>query len=272
MSTIHAGGVDIPVVGFGTWTLEGDICRRAVEDALRMGYRHLDTAVVYGNEREVGEGLRASGVPREQVFVTTKIPRRELSADLVGRTLDESLERLGVDHVDLLLVHWPSADVPLAETLAAFGRAKREGLTRAIGVSNFTAAMVDEAVALSDEPIATNQVEYHPYLAQPAVLGALRRHGMALTAYSPLARGLVADDPTLTAMAAATGVSVGRLVLRWLIQQGDVIVIPKTASRARAAENLDLFSFSLTDEEMGRVSSLARSDGRQVETGWVAWD
>ncbi len=272
MRTIRRAGVEIPVVGFGTWTLKDDLCRQRVEDALRLGYRHIDTAVVYGNEREVGEGLRASGVRREEVFVTTKIPRQELSADLVRRTLDESLERLGLDHVDLLLIHWPSADVPLAETLAAFGRAKREGLTRAIGVSNFNTALIEQAAALSDEPIATNQVEYHPYLSQRRLLETLRRHDIPLTAYSPLARGAVARDPTLRAMAAEKGVTVGQLTLRWLIQQGYVIVIPKTASRERAAENLDLFGVSLSVEEMQAISARARPDGRQVETGWVAWD
>jgi len=272
MRTISTAGVEIPVVGFGTWNLRGDLCRERVKDALELGYRHLDTAVLYENEREVGEGLRASGVPREQVFVTTKVWRDRLGEDDLRRSLEGSLERLGLEHVDLLLIHWPNEAIPLVETLRGLARARRDGLTRAVGVSNFNSALMDRAVALSDEPIATNQVEYHPYLSQDRLLATLRRHGVPLTAYSPLAHGKVAADPTLDAMAADKGVTVGRLVLRWLIQQSDVIVIPKTASRERAGENLDLFSFELSAEEMEAITRLAHPDGRVVNSEWVAWD
>lgn len=270
--TIEAGGVAIPVLGFGTWNLRGDDCRRAVEEALALGYRHIDTAVVYGNEAEVGAAIAASGLPREALFVTTKIPRRELTKDLVWPTLEGSLERLGLGHVDLLLIHWPNPDVSLAETLEAFDAARAAGLTRAIGVSNFSSRLMREAVALTEAPIATNQVEFHPYLSQATLLATLRELRVPLTAYSPLAHGRVADDPTLTAMAAEHGVSVGQLVLRWLIQHGDMIAIPKTGNRERAAQNLDVFSFQLTDDERAAISLLARPDGRGTNADGVEWD
>ncbi len=272
MQTIATAGVEIPVIGFGTWRLKGDECRRLVEEALRLGYRHLDTAVLYENEAEVGEGLRASGVRRDEVFVTTKVWRDKLREDEVLRSVEGSLRRLGLDQVDLVLIHWPNAEIPLKETLRGLARAKREGMTRAIGVSNFNAALLDEAVGRSDEPIATNQVEYHPYLSQQTLLTAQRRHGVPLTAYSPLAHGKVTDDETLNAMAAEKGVTLGQLVLRWLVQQGDVIAIPKTANPERAAQNLDVFSFELTEDEMQAVSLLARPDGRVVNSDWVAFD
>jgi diketogulonate reductase-like aldo/keto reductase len=271
--TVNAGGVEIPVLGFGTWQLQGEQARRLTARALELGYRHIDTASIYGNEREVGEGLRDSGVARKEVFLTTKIWNDAHRRPDLLRAAEESLGWLGVDHVDLLLLHWPVADVPLSESLGALNEVKARGWTRSIGVSNFTARLLAEAVEVSEAPLATNQVEYHPYLSQRTLLKALRRHGVSLTAYSPLAHGRVLDDPVLRAIGARHGKSVGQVALRWLVQQDGVIAIPKTASAERAAENLAIFDFRLSSEEMDQVSALSRPDGRVIDPGWSPdWD
>jgi len=185
---LETGGGSIPTIGLGTWTLRGDDCVSLVAGAIRSGYRHIDTAANYGNEAEVGHGLRASGVAREAIHVTTKVPRPMLAGKDFRRSVENSLKNLGLDHVDLILIHWPSPTVPLAETIGALNAVRDAGLARRIGVSNFTAALVDEAGRLSTYPLACNQVEYHPYLDQTRVLAACRRNGMALVAYCPLAR------------------------------------------------------------------------------------
>ncbi len=271
--TIEANGAAIPAIGFGTFTLEGESCSRSVLSALKAGYRHVDTARMYGNEREVGAGLKAAGLPRDAVFVTTKVWYEDIGRGDLERSAEASLKRLGLDRVDLLLIHWPNPAVPLAQSTSALCNAKRLGLTRHIGVSNYTAAMVDEAVRLATEPLVANQVEYHPRLAQGAVLAACRRHGMALTAYSPLGRSSVLDDPVLAAVAADHGRSVPQVILRWHVQQPGVVAIPKSGSPEHIAENLDVFDFVLSDGEMSRISALARPDGRVVDPPFApAWD
>jgi 2,5-diketo-D-gluconate reductase B len=274
MHSIHAGGVDIPALGFGTWNVTGPDAARMVEAALKLGYRHIDTARIYGNETEVGEGLRHSGVARGDYFLTTKIWTDAFRDGDLQRAAEASLKRLGVDHLDLLLLHWPNPRVPLAETLKALNAVKAAGLTRAIGVSNFTTGLIEEAVALSDAPLATNQVEYHPYLSQTAVKGALARHRLALTAYSPLAHGLILGDKTLKAIAAVHGRTVSQVALRWLVQQPGVVAIPKTLDEGRAAQNLEIFDFALSDQEMGLITALARPDGRQCDFEGLSpeWD
>ena len=272
MRTIATAGLEMPVLGFGTWKLKGDLCRRAVADALALGYRHIDTAVLYDNEREVGEAIREAPVSRDQLFVTTKVWRESLGEADVRSTIEGSLQRLGLDRVDLVLIHWPNADIPLTETLRGLNAALRDGLTRAVGVSNFNSRLLEEATALSDAPIATNQVEYHPYLSQARLLETQRRLGVPLTAYCPLAQGRVTQDPALQRLAAARGVGVGPLVLGWLIGQEGVIAIPKTSSRDRAAENLRALDIELTPEEMAQIAALARPDGRTINTEWVKWD
>src|SRR5215472_10751609 len=182
MHVVEANGAKIPSIGLGTWELRGRTCARIVEQALKLGYRHIDTAQAYENEREVGEGLRASGVKRNDVFVTTKIWTSHFAPHELERSAKESLVRLRMTEVDLLLLHWPNPHVPLADTLGALAHAKRLGLTRHNGVSNFTVALMDEAVAACPEPLVGNQVEYHPYLDQTKVLDAWTRHGMALVA------------------------------------------------------------------------------------------
>jgi diketogulonate reductase-like aldo/keto reductase len=273
MKNVSVAGVDIPVLGVGTWKLTGEACAPLVAAALKGGYRHVDTAAVYGNEVEVGEGLRASGVPREAVFLTTKVWRDDLAESELERAAEASLRRLGVDQVDLLLVHWPNEAFPLAGTMKALARAKRRGLARAIGVSNYPVALLEEATALCPEPLAVNQVEYHPYLSQRRVLEAVRRHGMALTAYSPLAEGNALRDPAIAEIARAHDATPAQVAIAWLIRQPGVIAIPKTASPERAAQNLKAAELRLSDDEAARIAALARPDGRQISFGgWVRWD
>ena len=199
MLYVEANGAKIPAIGLGTWELRGRTCARLVEQALRLGYRHIDTAQVYENEREVGEGLRAAHVRRDDVFVTTKVWTTHFAPNDLERSTKESLTKLRLSEVDLLLLHWPNPHVPLAETLGALAHAKKLGMARHIGVSNFTVALLDEAVATCSEPLVCDQVEYHPYLDQTRVREACARHGMAVVAYSPVAKGRIKGDETLVA-------------------------------------------------------------------------
>ena len=248
---------NIPTVGVGTWQLEDGHARDAVRDALELGYRHIDTASMYGNEREVGEGLRAAGVPREEIWVTTKVWRDDLDPDRLRRSAERSLKDLGLDRVDLLLVHWPNPAVRLGDTLAALHRVRQDGLTRHIGVANFPSALLREAIA--EFPIYCNQVEYHPYLAQRAVLDVAHAHGIVVTAYSPLGHGGLLGDPVLAEIAEARGCSVPQVVLRWLLDQTGVSVIPKASSREHLADNLAAVELApLTYAERARVDALAR--------------
>jgi 2,5-diketo-D-gluconate reductase B len=270
---IDCNGARMPAFGMGTWALRGEMAERMVEEALALGVRHIDTARMYGNEREVGAGIRASKVARSEIFLTTKILPRELAADDARRAAADSLANLDVGYIDLLLIHWPNKEVPLKETLGVFTELKRSGAVKHIGVSNFTAAMVDEAAALSDEPLVTNQVEFHPYLDQTKVLAACRRHGMSMTAYSPLAQGKVADDTALKAIGSRYGKTAGQAALRWLVQHDGVAVIPRSSKPERLAENAAIFDFALSEDEMRRISSLARVDGRLTQSSFAPkWD
>ena len=211
----------------------------------------------------MGEGIRASGVPRDQIFLTTKVSHEYLRADDFARKVDESLDNLKVDTVDMLMVHWPSPDkVPLAETMNALAKAKRDGKTRNIGVANFNIALLEEAMRLCPEPIVNLQVEYHPYLDQSKLLTAVRRLGLAMTAYCPLGRGAMIGDPIVADIARAKGKTVAQVVLRWHLQQPNVIPIPRSSNPGRQAENLNIFDFELSDDEMKRIHALARQDGR----------
>ena len=210
VEVVEANGARIPSVGLGTWDLRGRVCARIVEQALRLGYRHIDTAEMYGNEREVGEGLRASGVPRADVFITTKVWQDHLSPPELERATKESLARLRLPEVDLLLIHWPNPRIPLAETIGALCRMKQAGFARHIGVSNFTAPLIDQAVRLADEPLVNNQIEWHPYLDQSKVVAASRRHGLSVTAYSPIARGRAVTMTTCGASALIMARAPGR--------------------------------------------------------------
>ena len=271
---VDANGARIPLLGLGTWELRGRVCVNVVAEALRLGYRHLDTAEMYDNEREVGDGLRASGVNRREVFVTTKIWPTHYTAAALPRAARDCLTRLRLDEVDLLLLHWPNPQVPLAETVGALSEVKRAGLTRAIGVSNFRVALIEEAVKAASEPLVCDQVECHPFLDQSKVIAACRRHGMALVAYSPIAKGRAADNAVLERIGAAHGKSAAQICLRFLVQQ-NIVVIPRTSKIERLSENAAIFDFTLSERDMTEISALAHPGGRMMDwafSGPPAWD
>jgi len=262
-----AHGVAIPKLGFGTSRMgdksELEAYGGLVANALKLGYRHIDTAWKYFTEKAVGEGIRASGIARDEIFLTTKVSHEYLRADDFARMVDESLGNLKLDYVDLLLVHWPSPEkVPLAETMTALAKARREGKAKNLGVANFNIAMIEDAIRLCPEPIVNVQVEYHPYLDQTKLLAAVRRLGLAMTAYCPLGRGRIINDPVVGEIARAKNKSIAQVVLRWHLQQPNVIPIPRSSNPGRQAENLDIFDFTLSDDEMKRIHALARADGR----------
>ena len=272
MQFIEANGASIPAIGLGTWELRGRTCARLVEQALRLGYRHIDTAQVYENEREVGEGLRASRVRREDVFVTTKVWTTHFAPNDLERSTKESLTKLRLFEVDLLLLHWPNPQVPLSETMGALAHVKKLGMAKHIGVSNFTVALIDEAVAACPEPLVCDQVEYHPYLDQIKVKDACARHGMAVVAYSPVARGRIRGDETLTRIGQAHGKTAAQICLRWLVQQ-NVAAIPRTSKIERLSENIGIFDFVLSDDEMGQISAMANAKGRLTDYAFAPkWD
>jgi diketogulonate reductase-like aldo/keto reductase len=270
---LAAHGAQIPVIGFGTSQLGN--CGEVVAAALKLGYRHIDTAWKYGTEEGVGQGLRASGVPRKDIFLCTKVSHEYLRAADFARSVEQSLKRLQTDYVDLLHVHWPSTDgIPLAETMGALAKAKREGKARHIGVANFNIAMTEEAMRLCPEPLVTLQAEYHPYLDQSKVLAFCRRAGLIFTAYCPLGRGRLFKDPVIAEIARAKGRTVAQVALRWLVQQGNIAPIPRSSNPQHMAESLEVFDFTLTDDEMKRISALKRPDGRIANPAGraPAWD
>lgn len=272
MRYVEANGARIPAIGLGTWELRGRTCARLVEQALKLGYRHIDTAQVYENEREVGEGLRASRVRRDDVFVTTKVWTTHFAPHDLERSAKESLIKLRISEVDLLLLHWPNPHVPLSETLGALAHVKKLGMTRHIGVSNFTVALIDEAVAACPEPLVCDQVEYHPYLDQTRVREACARHGMAVVAYSPVAKGRIKSDETLVRIGREHGKTAAQICLRWLVQQ-NVAAIPRTSKIERLSENIDIFDFTLSDDEMQQIFALGNAQGRLTDFGFAPkWD
>ncbi len=272
MKFIEVKGARVPALGFGTWPLSGAEGARAVREAIELGYRHIDTAQLYGNEAEVGTGIAQSGVARGELWITTKLSRDHLTAKEVARSTDESLRKLGLDHLDLLLIHWPSRAVPLAETLGAMTKLRDAGKTRFIGVSNFTTKLLDEAVTHAG--IVCDQVEYHPFLSQRAVLAAVRKHGLFLTAYSPVARGRVPNDKTLQAIGKKYGKSAAQVALRWLIDQDKVAAIPKAGNRTHMQTNIDIFDFTLAPEDRAAIDALGAGNDRIVDiAGWSPdWD
>lgn len=260
------GGLAAPQLGLGTWALHGAECTRAVEAALELGYRHIDTAESYGNEGDIAPALR--GVPREHLFLVSKVWFDHLGRDDVLDACRRSIERLGVDRLDLYLIHWPNDDVPLERTVAAFLQLMDEGLIRAWGVANFSARRIAHAVTLGDP--ATNQVELHPWFAQEPLVRTCRAHGVPVTAYSPLAKGRVARDPLLREIGARYGATAAQVALRWSTRLGH-IVIPKSARRERLRENLAAFDFDLSDGEMNAISRLPQGP-RIVDVDWASWD
>lgn len=269
---IDANGARIPLIGLGTYGLRGSAGARMVEAALKLGYRHIDTAAMYGNEEAVGEGFRASGLKRDEVFITTKVWQSDLAPRDFERSTRDSLTRLKLPFVDLLLIHWPNPSIPLAGTIGALCKMKREGLTRHIGISNFTVSLIEQAVKLATEPLVTNQVECHVYLDQSKVRDACRRHKISLTAYSPIARGRVKGDAVLTRIGKAHGKTAAQVCLRFLVQQ-DIAAIPRTSDPGRLKENLAVFDFRLTPAEISEIAALGTPKGRIVEwSGTPDWD
>lgn len=274
MHDIEANGAAIPAIGFGTWTLKGDQCADMVESALAAGYRHIDTAAMYDNERAVGEGLRASDVPRDDIFLTTKVWWSDIAPGDLERSAEASIERLGVDHVDLFLIHWPNPKVDLAGSMRALNAVREKGLTKHIGVANFTTELLAEAARHSEAPLVANQVEYHPYLDQRKVHAACRAAGMAMVSYCPLYRGGQAfEEKAVKNAAEAHGRTPGQIVLRWHVQQDGVAAIPRTTRKERLAENIGVFDFELTAEEMAAISGLAGKQPRLCDFDFAPqWD
>jgi diketogulonate reductase-like aldo/keto reductase len=271
--TFSSHGASIPALGFGTSPLTGGLAPDSVLAALKAGYRHIDTARKYGTEHVVGEAVRLSGIPRSEIFITTKVSHENLRPTDFARSVEQSLKALQTDYADLLLVHWPNPEIGPEEYMPALAKAKRDGLARHIGVANFNIALLDRAVALCPEPLAALQAEYHPYLDQSKLIAAVRRHKLAFIAYCPLGRGRLFSDPVLAEIAKAHGRTVAQVALRWLNQQ-DVAVIPRSSNAQRIAENALFFDFTLSDGEMTRIAALARPDGRianpagRVPGGW----
>ena len=274
MKIIEANGARIPAIGYGTYTLEGDTCTDMVVKAIEAGYRHIDTARMYKNETAVGEGIRRSGVARDELFVTTKVWWTDIAEGKLQKSAGEAIEALGIGAVDLLLIHWPNPDIVLEESIDALNATIGLGLTRHIGVANFTSAMVDEAAALSEAPLACNQVEYHPYLSQEAIHSACRRHGMAMVAYSPVGQGgeILKNDDVI-AIADTHGKTPAQIVLRWEVQQDGVAAIPRTKTPERLAENLAVDDFQLSADDMAKLTALTERRTRLVDPSFAPnWD
>jgi 2,5-diketo-D-gluconate reductase B len=267
MNVVEANGARIPAIGLGTMTLMDAACVQAVETALRLGYRHIDTAERYGNEAAVGEGLaqglRAAQLKRDDIFVTTKVYHDKLAPADFQRSFDDSLQKLKLPFVDLLLIHWPNPSVPLADTVVALCKAKRDGRARHVGVANFTTTLLEQAMKVTTEPLVTNQIEVHPLLDQSKVLAACRKYGLSVTAYCPLARGKAPSNEVLQRIGTAHGKSSSQIALRYLVQQG-IIPIPRTANPDHLAANLAIFDFALSPAELGDIDGLKKADGRVV--------
>jgi diketogulonate reductase-like aldo/keto reductase len=275
MHYITTQNTRVPALGLGTWQAESGECYRAVLEALAIGYRHIDTAQIYGNEEDVGRAIKDSDTKRTDIWLTTKVWRDSIDRANLARTTDESLKRLGTDYVDLLLIHWPNPQIPLAESIEALLEVQRQGKAKHIGVSNFNTTQIAEAQSLAGGILLTNQVEYHPFLNQDKVHNACREANMFLTAYCPLARGLVVENAILHKIAAEHNKTAAQVALRWAIQsggqQGDVCAIPKSVHRERLEENFDIFDFQLSDEDMNDISRL-KGNKRLVLPNAGHWD
>lgn len=274
MHSVSANGANIPALGFGTFRMPDADVLRILPEALKVGFRHVDTAQIYGNEGAVGEVLAKSGIPRADIFLTTKVWVDRVGHEEFIASVDESLTKLKTDHVDLLLLHWPQSEMPLADRIGALNALIQAGKVKNIGVSNFSTTLMREAVRLSDAPIATNQVEYHPYLDQTKVIDEARKTAMSITAYYLMADGKVPLDDVLKEIGARHGKTAAQVVLRWAIQQKDVIALSKTATERRLPENFDIFDFILNEDEMAEIGGLTRPDGRIVNPAHLApeWD
>lgn len=272
MDTIATAGVAMPRLGLGTFRITGAGAQAAVESGIAMGYRHIDTAARYENEAEVGAGIRASGVPRGDLFVTTKVWHEFLGPEALPRACEASLRRLGLDYVDLYLVHWPAPQMDIAAVMQGMARLKEQGLVRSFGVSNFTLPMLRTAVEQVGAPIATNQVEYHPFLSQAPMLAWLREKGIPLTAYAPLAQGRAASDETLAAIGRKHGATAAQVAIAWLLDQPGVIAIPKAGRPESQKANLDALKIRLDDADRAAITALPKTQ-RFINPAFApAWD
>jgi len=267
-------GTRIPALGLGTFQLPSNTATYMVEAALDIGYRHIDSAQIYDNEANVGLGLRRTSVPREEFFLTTKVWVDNIRSNSIQRSVENSLKNLQTEYVDLLLLHWPTPDVPFSQSLAALSELTRSGKARHVGISNYNCQQIQDACAHSDIPLLTNQVEYHTYLNQNRVLETLRQNNMCLTAYSPLAQGKLLNDAVLQAIGQKHGKTVCQVALRWLIQQGQVMAIPRSSKLEHAKENLDIFDFELSTDDMKTIDQLTSNQVRVINPEHLAptWD
>jgi 2,5-diketo-D-gluconate reductase B len=273
-ATANARGAKIPVLGFGSYGMSGSQLQNVVVAALQRGFRHIDTAQMYQNEADVGAAIRASGVPRDAIFVTTKVWVGNYIRQRFMASVDESLRRLQTSYIDLLLVHWPRGGAPLEDQIEGLNRAVDSGKVRHIGVSNYNVAMMRAAAALSTHPLVTNQVEYHPFLDQTAVLQQVASGGSSLMAYCGMAVGRVFETQLLKDMAARHGRSVAQIVLRWLIQQPNVVALSRTEKIERLPQNRDIFDFALSDDDIAAIGTLRSPGSRIVNPSHLApaWD
>jgi len=274
MWNVNCQGAEIPVLGFGTFELAAEDTVRMVEHALQAGYRHIDTAQIYGNEQAVGEALAHAPFRRDDIFLTTKVWIDAMRPGKLQASVEESLKKLQTDYVDLLLLHWPNPKVDFQALFDALNEMRDQGLTRHIGVSNYPSDWLARARQASRAPLVTNQIEYHPFLAQKTLYPALREAEMALTAYCPLAQGRVFENDRLKAIAEKHGKNAGQITLRWLIQQDGVVAIPRSSREAHASANIEIFDFELSDAEMEEIHSLADPNGRVINPEGLApeWD
>lgn len=265
-------GIEVPEIGLGTYKLYGRECYQTLRKAIDLGYTHIDTAQMYQNEGEIGEAVRASGVDREDLFITTKVWHTHLQHDDVLQTVEDSLRELDTSYVDLLLIHWPNPDVPLERTFEAMMTLRDQGKAISIGVSNFNLPLMKQAIEELRIPLFCNQREFHPFMVPEAVLNYSYDHEFLITAYAPLARGRVFEEEIIREIAADHGKTPAQVALRWLIEQENVVAIPKATSEAHLKANLDIYDFALSDEEFERIDSLNRSE-RIVDPDFApAWD
>lgn len=255
-----AQDMNVPEIGVGTYKLYGKECKNVIIDALEIGYRHIDTAQIYKNELEIGDALKACEVDREEIFLTTKLWHTNLDYDDVLQSVEESLRQLRTPYVDLLLIHWPNPQFPLLQTIEAMLSLRDQGKVKQIGVSNFPLSMIKEVIENFRIPILTNQVEYHPFLGQFDLLDYSYDGDFLVTAYSPLAQGHVINDDLLVTIGKEYGKSAAQISLRWLIEQENVIVIPKASSKENLVENLDIYDFELTDEHFEAIDQLEKDN------------
>jgi 2,5-diketo-D-gluconate reductase B len=274
MQNVLVGKAAIPAIGFGTYGMSGADVYRVIPAALRAGFRHIDTAQIYGNEGEIGDCVAASGVPRSEIFLTTKVWVSNYPERFFEASVNESLRKLKTDYIDLLLLHWPGSDVPLAEQIGGLNAVARAGKVRHIGVSNFNRALMMESMRLTAVPLVTNQFEYHPYLNQSLLIESTLQAGLAVTGYCGMAIGRVFSDPTLKEIADRHDKTIAQIVLRWLVQQRGIVALSRTTRIDRLAQNLAVFDFELDGVDMTAIHSLATADSRIVDPRGLAplWD